>query len=117
MMAVILQVRVHERDPELNPHAYYLYPVDEKSKVLLDNKLPLRYKKTLTTHWSDEFYKENCKKIKEDMSSLSTMLNNQYVLIVSTEVLTEVLAEMQEHCPKTKEFLAEKISSLTWDRY
>ena len=45
------------------------------------------------------------------------MLGNQYVLGVSTEELTEILAEMEEHCPKTKQFLADKISSLTWDRF
>ena len=116
-MPVVLQVRVHERDPELNPQAYYLYPIDEKSKIPRENYVPLRYKKTLTTHWSDEFYKENCKKIKEDISDLSVLLGHQSVLVVSTEVLTEALAEMEEDCPKTKEFLANKISSLTWDRY
>ena len=33
MMPVVLQVRIHERDPELNPQVYYLYFKDEKSKV------------------------------------------------------------------------------------
>ena len=68
MMPVVLQVRIHERDPELNPQVYYLYFKDEKSKVPLENYLPLRYKKTLSTHWSDDFYKDNCKKIKEDVA-------------------------------------------------
>ena len=117
MMPVVLQVRIHERDPELNPQVYYLYFKDEKSKAPLENYLPLRYKKTLSTHWSDDFYKDNCKKIKEDVASLSLMLGNQYVLVVSTEEVTEILAEMEEHCPKTKQFLADKISSLTWDRF
>ena len=30
MMSVVLQVRVHEKDPELNPQVYYLYFTDEK---------------------------------------------------------------------------------------
>ena len=117
MMSVVLQVRVHEKDPELNPQVYYLYFTDEKSNIPRENYLPLRYKKSLTTHWSDDNYKQTCKKIKEDISGLSLMLGNQYVLVVSTEILTEILAEMEEHCPKTKQFLADKISNLTWDRF
>ena len=54
MMSVVLQVRVHEKDPELNPQVYYLYFTDEKSNIPRENYLPLRYKKSLTTHWSDD---------------------------------------------------------------
>ena len=46
----------------------------KKSNIPRENYLPLRYKKSLITHWSDDNYKQNCKKIKEDISGLSLML-------------------------------------------
>ena len=65
MMPVVLQVRIHERDPELNPQVYYLYFKDEKSKVPLENYLPYVIKKLYQHIGLMIFIKTTVKKLKK----------------------------------------------------
>ena len=111
-MPIVLQLRVHEKDVDMNPNVWYLYAVHEKQIISAKNILTIRVKKSLTTHWSDLNFKENSEKILEDTSKIITLLSSRGTVVLPLEALTKEIAEMEEHCPKTKKFLEKQIERL-----
>ena len=104
-MPIVLQLRVHEKDVDMNPNVWYLSAVHEKQIISAKNILTIRVKKSLTTHWSDLNFKENSEKILEDINKIITLLSGRGTVVLPLEALTKEVAEMEEHCPKTKKFL------------
>ena len=111
-MPIILQIRIHEKDLEMNPNVWYLYPFSEKEEVSKNNILALRIKKSLTTHWSDLTYEENCTKVRDDLSKITDILKTQSILVVSLELIMNAIGELEEHCPKTKQFIQEQVERM-----
>jgi hypothetical protein len=111
-MPVVLQLRVHEKDLDLNPDIWYVYTVHEKQKLSERNIITIRHKKSLTTHWSDLNLDENSEKILEDVNKIISILTSNSIVILSLEKITGDLAEMEEHCPRTKEFLEKQVERL-----
>jgi len=111
-MPVVLQLRVHEKDLDLNPDIWYVYTVHEKQKLSERNIITIRQKKSLTTHWSDLNLDENSEKILEDVNKIISILTSNSIVILSLEKITGDLAEMEEHCPRTKEFLEKQVERL-----
>jgi|TARA_R100000093_G_scaffold34689_1_gene18341 hypothetical protein len=115
-MPIVLQIRIHEKDLVMNPNVWYLYPFSEREEVNRDNVLSLRIKKSLTTHWSDLTYEENCIKVKEDLSKVEDILKTQSILVLSPELIMNAIGELEEHCPKTKQFIQEQVERIM-ERY
>ena len=111
-MPVVLQLRVHEKDMDMNPNVWYLSPIHEKQKLPERNIITLRTKKTLTTHWSDLNFDENCEKITSDINKIKSIVVSHAILVLPLEKMTSELAEMEEHCPKTRQFLEKQIERL-----
>ena len=111
-MPIVLQLRVHEKDVDMNPNVWYLYAVHEKQIISAKNILTIRVKKSLTTHWSDLNFKENSEKILEDINKIITLLSGRGTVVLPLESLTKEIAEMEEYCPKTKKFLEKQIERL-----
>tara|TARA_X000001388_G_C2197821_1_gene110048 strand:+ start:146 stop:496 length:351 start_codon:yes stop_codon:yes gene_type:complete len=111
-MPIVLQLRVHEKDVDMNPNVWYLYAVHEKQIISAKNILTIRVKKSLTTHWSDLNFKENSEKILEDINKIITLLSGRGTVVLPLEALTKEVAEMEEHCPKTKKFVDKQIERL-----
>ena len=68
-----------------------MYNVDYE--VIKSNILNLRIKKSLTTHWSDLTYEENCIKVKEDLTKIEDILKTQSILVISPELMMNAIAE------------------------
>ena len=62
-MPVVIQLRVHAKDLDLNPNIWYIQTVHEKQKLPERNVITIRHKKSLTTHWSDLNWDETSEKI------------------------------------------------------
>ncbi len=111
-MPIVLQLRVHEKDVDMNPKVWYIQPIHEKKIISEKNIITVRVKKSLTTHWSDLNFKENSEKILEDINKVITLLNTHNIIVLPLETVTNELAEMEEHCPKTKKFFEKQIERL-----
>ena len=111
-MPIVLQIRIHEKDLVMNPNVWYLYPISERDEVIKSNILNLRIKKSLTTHWSDLAYEENCIKVKEDLTKIEDILKTQSILVISPELMMNAIAELEEHCPKTKHFIKQQVERI-----
>ena len=111
-MPMVLQLRVHEKDIDINNKVWYIKPIHEKQKIPDKNVVTIRIKKSLTTHWSDLNFNENSEKITEDISKITSLLATHSVIVLPLEEITAELAEMEEHCPKTKKFLEKQIERL-----
>ncbi len=111
-MPIVMQLRVHVKDLDMNPDVWYLTPIHEKEVLPEKNIVTIRTKKTLTTHWSDLNFEENSEKITEDISKIKSILATNSIVILPLEKLTSDLAEMEENCPKTKAFLEKHIERL-----
>lgn len=111
-MPIVIQLRVHEKDMDMNPSVWYLCPIHEKEKLSEKNVITLKVKKNLTTHWSDLNFDENSQKILSDMNKIKSLLKLRATVIIPLERLTNELAEMQENCPKIKQFLEKQIERL-----
>tara|TARA_R110000824_G_scaffold200179_1_gene384165 strand:- start:127 stop:477 length:351 start_codon:yes stop_codon:yes gene_type:complete len=111
-MPVVLQLRVHEKDLDLNPNVWYVYTVHEKQNLPERNIITIRHKKSLTTHWSDLNLDENSEKILEDVNKIVSLLTSRGIVVLPLEKVTGDLAEMEEHCPRTKEFLEKQVERL-----
>ena len=111
-MPIVLQLRVHEKDIDMNPKVWYIQPIHEKKIISEKNVITFRVKKSLTTHWSDLNFKENSEKILEDTNKVITLLSGRGTVVLPLESLTKEVAEMEEHCPKTKKFLEKQIERL-----
>jgi hypothetical protein len=126
-MPIVLQLRVHKKDIEMNPDVCYIKTIHEKETISEKNILTIRIKKSLVSHWSDSDFDTNSEKITEDMDKISSVLRvNGIVILPLSEVadtLSEVergrkkgekedLSEVEERCPKTKEFIEKQIGRL-----
>jgi|TARA_R100001132_G_C3243000_1_gene73043 hypothetical protein len=111
-MPVVLQLRVHEKDLDLNPNVWYIQTVHEKQNLSERNIITIRHKKSLTTHWSDLNLDENSEKILEDVNKIVSLLTSRGIIVLPLEKVTGALAEMEEHCPRTKEFLEKQVERL-----
>lgn len=111
-MTIIFQLRVHEKDLDLNPNIWYLNMIHEKKIVPEKNIITIRNKKTLTTHWSDLNFKENSTKILEDISKINTIILSFGIVVFPVELISNSIEDMTEHCPKTKNFLEKQIERL-----
>ena len=85
-MPIVLQLRVHEKDVDMNPKVWYIQPIHEK-KIISE-------------------------KILEDTNKVITLLSGRGTVVLPLESLTKEVAEMEEHCPKTKKFLEKQIERL-----
>ena len=111
-MPVILQLRVHAKDLDLNPNIWYIQTVHEKQKLLERNVITIRHKKSLITHWSDLNLDETSEKILEDINKIISLLTAQGIVVFPLEKITSDLAEMEEHCPRTKKFIEKQMERL-----
>ena len=64
---MVLQLRVHQKDIDMNPDVWYLKTIHEKETIPEKNILTIRVKKSLVTHWSDSDFDMNREKITEDI--------------------------------------------------
>ena len=112
-MPVVIQLRVHAKDLDLNPNIWYIQTVHEKQKLPERNVITIRHKKSLTTHWSDLNLEETSEKILEDVNKIISLLTAQGIVVFPLEKITSDLAEMEEHCPRTKKFIEKQMERLT----
>ena len=111
-MPIVLQLRVHQKDIDMNPDVWYLKTIHEKETILERNILPIRVKKSLVTHWSDSDFDMNREKITEDIDKVSSVLRVHGIVVLPLEEITNNLSEVEERCPKTKEFIEKQIGRL-----
>jgi hypothetical protein len=52
---------------------------------------------------------ENSEKILEDVNKIVSLLTSRGIIVLPLEKVTGALAEMEEHCPRTKEFLEKQV--------
>ena len=111
-MPIVLQLRVHQKDIDMNPDVWYLKTIHEKETILERNILTIRVKKSLVTHWSDSDFDMNREKITEDINKISSVLRVHGIVVLPLEEITNNLSEVEERCPKTKEFIEKQIGRL-----
>ena len=111
-MPIVLQLRVHQKDIDMNPDVWYLKTIHEKETVLERNILTIRVKKSLVTHWSDSDFDMNREKITEDINKISSVLRVHGIVVLPLEEIADNLSEVEERCPKTKEFIEKQIGRL-----
>ena len=111
-MPIVLQLRVHEKDIDMNPDVWYLKTIHEKETIPEKNILTIRVKKSLSTHWSDSDFDTNSEKITEDIDKISSVLRVHGIVVLPLEEITNNLSEVEERCPKTKEFIEKQIRRL-----
>ena len=111
-MPIVLQLRVHQKDIDMNPDVWYLKTIHEKETILERNILTIRVKKSLVTHWSDSDFDMNREKITEDINKISSVLRVHGIVVLPLEDMTNNLSEVEERCPKTKEFIEKQIGRL-----
>ena len=111
-MPIVLQLRVHEKDIDMNPDVWYLKTIHEKETIPEKNILTIRVKKSLATHWSDSDFDTNSEKITEDIDKISSVLRVHGIVVLPLEEITNNLSEVEERCPKTKEFIEKQIRRL-----
>mgnify|MGYP005823114505 FL=1 len=111
-MPIVLQLRVHKKDIEMNPDVWYLKTIHEKETITEKNILTIRIKKSLVTHWSDSDFDTNSEKITEDMDKISSVLRVNGIVVLPLEEMANNLSEVEERCPKTKDFIEKQIGRL-----
>lgn len=111
-MPIVLQLRVHQKDIDMNPDVWYLKTIHEKETILERNILTIRVKKSLVTHWSDSDFDMNREKITEDINKISSVLRVHGIVVLPLEEIADNLSEVEERCPKTKEFIEKQIGRL-----
>mgnify|MGYP006405273431 FL=1 len=111
-MPIVLQLRVHKKDIEMNPDVWYLKTIHEKETISEKNILTIRIKKSLVTHWSDSDFDTNSEKITEDMDKISSVLRVYGIVVLPLEEMANNLSEVEERCPKTKDFIEKQIGRL-----
>jgi len=111
-MPIVLQLRVHKKDIEMNPDVWYLKTIHEKETITEKNILTIRIKKSLVTHWSDSDFDTNSEKITEDMDKISSVLRVHGIVVLPLEEMANNLSEVEERCPKTKDFIEKQIGRL-----
>ena len=111
-MPIVLQLRVHKKDIEMNPDVWYLKTIHEKETITEKNILTIRIKKSLVTHWSDSDFDTNSEKIIEDMDKISSVLRVYGIVVLPLEEMANNLSEVEERCPKTKDFIEKQIGRL-----
>jgi len=111
-MPIVLQLRVHKKDIEMNPDVCYIKTIHEKETISEKNILTIRIKKSLVTHWSDSDFDTNSEKITEDMDKISSVLRVYGIVVLPLEEMANNLSEVEERCPKTKDFIEKQIGRL-----
>jgi len=111
-MPIVLQLRVHKKDIEMNPDVCYIKTIHEKETISEKNILTIRIKKSLVTHWSDSDFDTNSEKITEDMDKISSVLRVHGIVVLPLEEMANNLSEVEERCPKTKDFIEKQIGRL-----
>jgi len=111
-MPIVLQLRVHKKDIEMNPDVCYIKTIHEKETISEKNILTIRIKKSLVTHWSDSDFDTNSEKIIEDMDKISSVLRVHGIVVLPLEEMANNLSEVEERCPKTKDFIEKQIGRL-----
>jgi len=127
-MPLINQYRLHENDPMLNPHTFYVYLEndaqkggDHISQMLRwrENTLPLTVKKTggedIKSYHSDEQYIPIVYHLNLDFEKIRNRLNRQCVVVFPMEIANSshiIAAHYELSCPKFFKYFWETLNSV-----
>tara|TARA_R100001530_G_scaffold57829_1_gene42004 strand:- start:1161 stop:1544 length:384 start_codon:yes stop_codon:yes gene_type:complete len=119
---IILQSIIKSMDVSINKDVFYLVTGNDKQEGICfygENVLNIRMKKAFgssdASFWLDDMFKANVMKFDEDIKATKELLNRGATIIYSPASLGEDLFKMKDTCPKTTEYMEDKLSDLLYN--
>mgnify|MGYP003141218116 CR=1 FL=1 len=119
---IIFQSIIKELDVTTNKNVFYLVTGNDKQegvRLIGENVLNVRMKKAFgssdVSFWLDDMFKANVMKFDEDINAIRELLNKGAVVIFSPSLLGEDLYRMKKVCPKTTEYMENKLGVILYD--
>ena len=103
---IIFQSIIKELDVSVNKDVFYIITGNDKGRM----------KKSagsdFPSFWLDDTFKANIMKFDEDVKAVKALLKDRSTIIYSSDLLGEDISKMKSFCPKTSEYMNDKLGVL-----
>ena len=116
---IIFQSIIKELDVSVNKDVFYIITGNDKGqghRLVGDNGRFIRMKQSagsdFPSFWLDDTFKANIMKFDEDVKAVKALLKDRSTIIYSSDLLGEDISKMKSFCPKTSEYMNDKLGVL-----
>ena len=116
---IIFQSIIKELDVRTNSRVRYVLTGNDKEQghpLTGENVIFIRMKKAAgsseASFWLDDTFESNIMKFDEDVKATKTLSQRGATIIYSPALLGEDLSKMKTFCPKTAEYMDQKLGEL-----